>query len=186
MRQTLRQPVALGQVRPEALLLLDDLGRRRVIGQSASPDELDIDESEQGCRAANRGEVEDTQPLQTGALQDTAGDEVLAVVNSVAMPPRWVASAMGMSSFDGLIRVRRVASMTAGIITAAEAMLFMNSESPPAAAMTSAVIRPSLAPPTRTSQRPITALTPVRNRPPVRIDTAMISMTAELLRPENA
>ncbi len=54
---------------------------------------------------------------------------MLDVVSRVAIPPRIVPKASGMSSFEGGVRVWRERAITAGMSTPAAAMLFMNRES---------------------------------------------------------
>ncbi len=93
---------------------------------------------------------------------------ILVVVNSVAMPPRMVAKASGMSSRDGFTFCRRAAPDTAGSSTAAAAMLFMNSDRKAPATMTSTTSRPSDPPAARPSHLPTFSPAPVRFSPAAR------------------
>ena len=118
------------------------------------------------------------------ASRSTLLTMMLLVVSSVAMPPSSVPKATPIKSFDGLVRVRRDRSITAGSSTAAAAMLFITSESSAAPSMLTTVIRRRLDPESRNIYSPIVLVTPVRNSACVRIKMAISVMTAERDSPE--
>jgi hypothetical protein len=86
---------------------------------------------------------------------------MLAVVNSVAIPPRIVPNASGISRRDGAVRVCRERLTTAGSRTPPAARLFMNSESSAAASVVNRTARFSPPPLKRSSRWPSIPDTPV-------------------------
>ena len=109
---------------------------------------------------------------------------MLVVVSSVAIPPRMVPKASGISRREGLTPARLAAPDTGGRSTAAAAMLFMNRERKAPASITTTTSRCSLVPAMRTSRSPIWRVTPVRSSPAVRMKMARSVITAERLKPE--
>ena len=111
---------------------------------------------------------------------------MLVVVKRVAMPPKIVAKASGMSSRAGLIRFRRARPDMAGNRMAAAAMLFMTRDRVAPASMMTITSRLSLVPPTRSRSRPAWSVIPVTRNASVRMKIDTIVTTAELAKPENA
>ena len=111
---------------------------------------------------------------------------MLVVVNRVAMPPKMVAKASGMSSRAGLIRFRRARPDMAGNRMAAAAMLFMSSDKYAPASMMTTTSRVSPVPATRSSSLPACSVIPVTRKASVRMKIETIVTTAELAKPENA
>ncbi len=111
---------------------------------------------------------------------------MLVVVNRVAMPPRIVAKASGISNRAGLIRFRRARPDTAGNKMAAAAMLFMSRDKAAPASMMTTTSLPSPVPATRSSSLPACSVMPVMRRASVRTKIDTIVTTAELAKPENA
>jgi hypothetical protein len=102
------------------------------------------------------------------------------------MPPSIVPNESGIISFDGLIFVLREMLLRPGRRTAAEAMLFITSESIADAAIVTAINRASLFPATRNRYPPNHPATPVLDSPAVIMKIAAIVITAGFAKPANA
>ena len=91
-----------------------------------------------------------------------------------------------MRSLDGAVPVLREMSMTTGSRRAATPTLFMNAERKAEVSMITRTSRNSPRPATRTTCSPSNPATPVRVRPPLRMNMAQTVMTAGLLNPDRA
>ena len=80
----------------------------------------------------------------------------------------------------------RAISITTGSIKAATATLFMMADITPPVNMMTTIILLSLLPASLNTKPPIALATPVRVKPPLRINTAQIVTTAGLLKPAKA
>jgi hypothetical protein len=108
------------------------------------------------------------------------------VVNRVAIPPRMVPKAIGISSREGATRVWRESAITAGISTPAAAMLFMNSESMAEASTVTSTSRGSFRPAMRTIWRLSSFVMPDCCNPSETTEIARMVITAEPPNPLNA
>lgn len=111
---------------------------------------------------------------------------MLVVVSKVAIPPRIVPNANGINNFDEDTFERRAIPEIDGKSKDAAAILFMNNDNIPAAAITPKINRRSPAPNTLMMARPIRSVKPDRRSPSARINAAIMMMTAERLNPEKA
>jgi hypothetical protein len=111
---------------------------------------------------------------------------MFVVVSNVAMPPRIVPNANGMSSFDGEIFIRRATPDNDGSNNDAAAMLFMNSDNTADAVITPKINLRSPAPNNLMMNKPTRSVMPDRRSPSARMNAESIMMTACLLNPENA
>ena len=80
----------------------------------------------------------------------------------------------------------RAMSMTTGSIRAATATLFMKADNTPLMVMINGTRIKRLRPATLSNRRPKMLAMPVRVKPPLRINTAQMVITAGLLKPESA
>jgi len=104
----------------------------------------------------------------------------------VIKPPSSELKASGIRSREGARPVRRAMSMTTGSSNAATPTLFMNAERPAAVSMITMTSRPSLSPESLSTWRPRIPATPVRESPPLKMNTAQTVITAGLLKPDTA
>ena len=109
---------------------------------------------------------------------------ILAVVNNVAIPPRIVPKASGMSKRAGEMRLRRVKDITAGSNTPTAEMLFMNKDKPALASITSKITKVSFCLPSLKIHLLIRLVAPVCCNATETIEIPRMVMTAELLKPE--
>ena len=104
----------------------------------------------------------------------------------VVRPPNREPYASGIRSLEGGLPVWRAMSMTTGSIKAATATLFMMADIVPALTMITTIMRVSLLPANLNTKWPMAFATPVRVKPPLRINTAQTVTTAGLLKPASA